>query len=111
MKIFCDILKTTLNLAALIAFGLVCGWCGWEFRTGGQKTEDGGQRIEYRQYTAGEQIRYLESQGYDCGRPKDKPGPKFCKALERWECDEYAKPWMKNIKKQIANSKNAAEGK
>jgi hypothetical protein len=41
-----------------------------------------------------EQIRFLESKGFDCGEPKDKAGPKFCEAINRWDCNRYALPWF-----------------
>jgi hypothetical protein len=52
--------------------------------------------------TVAEQIRFLESKGYDCGEPKDIAGPKFCDAIndysERKICDESAEKWFEGMK-------------
>jgi len=93
-----EAVKGLLQIAGWLAIICLFTWMGWALR-GGYEC----QSKAYKQPTIEEQVQYLESLGYDCGTPKYQAGPKFCQALNRWQCEQHFKQSIK----QMANSKYA----
>jgi hypothetical protein len=99
-----DILKTIGTVGSMLLLIAVSVWFGWMFKKASLVARDSSPG--YMQPSVELQVQYLESQGFDCGTPKDKAGPKFCQALNRWQCDQYAAQYFKP---QIAQKPEAGK--
>ena len=87
-----EAVKGVLSVAGWLAIIALFTWMGWMLRGGYEQ-----QSKAYKQPTIEEQVQYLESLGYDCGTPKYQAGPKFCQALNRWQCDRYSEESMQKM--------------